>query len=169
MRQFAGTTPFLYQIQQLLVYDMGLPLGLLGLAGFGWALMRVWRRLDDDWTIFVVWLVGYFAVIGSAYMKFSRYMLPVFVPLALCGAAALAALAAWGTRRIAGRARGAAAPDARAVPLTRVIGAARVRAGALAERATHAWGAGWWRVACVALGLTVLAGTAFSALALINI
>jgi YYY domain-containing protein len=169
VRQFAGTTPFLYQIQQLLVYDMGLPLGLLGLAGFGWALARVWRRLDDDWTILVVWLLGYFAVIGSAYMKFSRYMLPVFVPLVLCGAAALAALAKWGTRRIAGQARGAADPDVRAAPLTRAVRAAHVRAGALAKRATRAWGAGWWRIACVALGLTVLAGTAFSALALINI
>ncbi len=37
VRQFAGTTPFLYQIQQLLVYDMGLPLGLLAR-----------RRLDDS-------------------------------------------------------------------------------------------------------------------------
>src|SRR5260370_6108114 len=142
---------------------MGLPLGLLGLAGFGWALARVWRRLDDDWTILVVGLLGYFAVIASAYMKFSRYMLLVFVPLALGGAAALAALAKWGTRRIAGQARGAADPDVRAAPLTRAVRAAQVRAGALAERATRAWGAGWWRVACVALGLTVLAGTALPA------
>src|SRR5260370_10052289 len=104
---------------------MGLPLGLLGLAGFGWALARVWRRLDDDWTILVVWLLGYFAVIGSAYMKFSRYMLPVCVPLALCGAAALAAPAKWRTRRTAGQARGAADPDVRPAPLTRAEPAAQ--------------------------------------------
>src|SRR5262249_9624337 len=30
--QFANTTPFVYEVQQLLLYDMGLPLGLLGIA-----------------------------------------------------------------------------------------------------------------------------------------
>ncbi|MGH2484896.1 MAG: phospholipid carrier-dependent glycosyltransferase, partial [Ktedonobacterales bacterium] len=101
VRQFAGTTPFVYEIRQLLLYDMGLPLGLAGLAGIGWAISRVWRRLDSDWGILVVWTLGYFAVIGSAYTKFSRYMLPVFTPLAICAAAMIAALAMWGTRRVA--------------------------------------------------------------------
>ncbi|HEV2236541.1 MAG TPA: phospholipid carrier-dependent glycosyltransferase, partial [Ktedonobacterales bacterium] len=69
VRQFANTTPYLYQIQQLLLYDMGLPLGLLGLAGAVWAAVRVWRRWDDDWLVIVAWLVIYFAIIGSAYTK----------------------------------------------------------------------------------------------------
>ena len=96
MRQFAGTIPFVYQIQQMLLYDMGLPLGLLGLGGFAWALSRLWRRWDDDWGILIVWIVPYFAIIGDAYTKFTRYMLPVFAPLAICGAGAVVALATWG-------------------------------------------------------------------------
>lgn len=99
VRQFAGTVPFVYQIQQMLLYDMGLPLGLLGLGGFAWALSRLWRRWDDDWVLLIVWVVPYFAVIGDAYTKFTRYMLPIFAPLAICGAGALAALAAWGIRQ----------------------------------------------------------------------
>ncbi len=98
VRQFAGTTPYLYEIVQMLLYDMGLPLGLLGLVGFAWAASRLWQSLDDDWAIIVVWIAAYFAVVGSAYTKFTRYMLPVFAPLALCGAAALIALAVWGYR-----------------------------------------------------------------------
>ena len=96
VRQFAGTIPFVYQIQQMLLYDMGLPLGLLGLGGFAWALSRLWRRWDDDWGILIVWIVPYFAIIGDAYTKFTRYMLPVFAPLAICGAGAVVALATWG-------------------------------------------------------------------------
>ncbi len=96
VRQFAGTIPFVYQIQQMLLYDMGLPLGLLGLGGFAWALSRLWRRWDDNWGILIVWIVPYFAIIGDAYTKFTRYMLPVFAPLAICGAGAVVALATWG-------------------------------------------------------------------------
>ena len=98
--QFANTTPYVYEIQQLLLYDMGLPLGLLGLAGFGWAVSRLWHGLNTDWSIIVSWVVVYFAVVGSGYTKFSRYMLPVFAPLAICGACAILAWAAWGESRL---------------------------------------------------------------------
>ncbi|HEX9036859.1 MAG TPA: DUF2298 domain-containing protein [Ktedonobacterales bacterium] len=96
VRQFAGTIPFVYQLQQMLLYDMGLPLGLLGLGGFAWALGRLWRRWDDNWALLVIWIAPYFIIIGDAYTKFSRYMLPVFTPLVICGAGALVALARWG-------------------------------------------------------------------------
>ena len=98
--QFTGTTPYVYEITQLLLYDMGLPLGLLGLAGFGWALSRLWRGINSDWAIIVSFVVVYFAVVGSAYTKFSRYMLPVFAPLAICGACAIVAWASWGSGRV---------------------------------------------------------------------
>ncbi|HEY7985134.1 MAG TPA: DUF2298 domain-containing protein, partial [Ktedonobacterales bacterium] len=140
--------------QQLLLYDLGLPLGLLGLAGALWAGVRVWRRWDDDWLVIVAWLVIYFAVIGSAYTKFTRYMLPLFPLLALAGAAALAALAAWAT---AGVPRG----------LGRWPLGARLVAAA--ERLTAFFGARWWRASVAALGLTVLATTALFGLALTNI
>ncbi|HEV2406015.1 MAG TPA: DUF2298 domain-containing protein, partial [Ktedonobacterales bacterium] len=101
--------------------DMGLPLGLAGLAGIGWAISRVWRRLDSDWGILVVWTLGYFAVIGSAYTKFSRYMLPIFTPLAICAAAMFAALAVWGTRRIVASRQplAAASPEGHVLALAR--------------------------------------------------
>ena len=100
VRQFADTAPYLYPLRQLLLFNMGLPLGLLGLGGFVWACAQLWRKLESDWAILVVWIAGYFAVVGGAYMKFSRYMLPVFAPLAICGAAALGALATWGLKRL---------------------------------------------------------------------
>src|SRR5262249_40888079 len=140
VRQFSGTIPYVYEIQQMLLYDMGLPLALLGLGGFAWVAQRVWRRWYDEWAIIAVFLVGYFAVVGGAYVKFTRYMLPIFAPLAVCGAAALAALAAWGTRRLA-LARESTAP---ASPSSANILLARLRGdpftGWLATHATRLYG-----------------------------
>ena len=70
VRQFADTAPYLYHIRQTLLYSVGLPLGALGIAGVAWAAARLWRHLDDDWAIVVVWIAGYFAAVGGAYMKF---------------------------------------------------------------------------------------------------
>ncbi|HEX9414899.1 MAG TPA: DUF2298 domain-containing protein, partial [Ktedonobacterales bacterium] len=157
VRQFAGTTPYLYQIQQLLLYDMGLPLGLLGLAGgAAWAAVRVWRRWESDWLIIVSWLLVYFAVIGGAYTKFSRYMLPLFPLLALCGAAALGALASYlpGAERTA-----AGAPWRKPIAWP----------AALWRWFAARFGAQWWQVTVAALGITVVAATGFLGLALTNI
>ncbi len=176
VRQFADTAPYLYPLRQMLLYDMGLPLGLLGLAGVGWAAARLWRSLDDDWAIVFVWIAGYFAVVGGAYTKFSRYMLPVFAPLALCGAAALGALAVWGYRRLrtsmaetesAGKTSVPARTGETHLAPTSVWG--RVFAGGPARRLTALWGPRWWPTLAVALGLTIFASTLVSAIALTNI
>jgi YYY domain-containing protein len=164
VRQFADATNYIYPLRQLLLYDMGLPLGLLGLAGFVWAASKLWRSLNTDWLILVSWLAIYFAIVGGAYMKFTRYMLPVFAGLAVCGAAALAALSAWGVRRL----RASQADDAS--PGRRWLRALRDPfASPLARRASHLWGVGWWRGVCLALALGVLFASSFATLTLLNI
>jgi YYY domain-containing protein len=168
VRQFADTAPYLYPIRQMLVYDMGLPLGVLGLAGFGWAAARLWRTLDDDWAIVVVWIAGYFAVVGGSYTKFSRYMLPIFAPLALCGAAALGALAVWGYHKVQASRRVSEVGGTSPAPTT-VVARIREIVTGFNERLTRLWGPQWWPVACVALGLTIFANTLVSGLALANI
>ena len=103
------------------------------------------------------------ASVGGAYMKFSRYMLPVFAPLAICGAAALGALSAWGLRRL----RAVAEGPTRLTAHDRGAGAISSRfAGALGHVAL-----GRTLVACVclALALGVCWPPAFTTLALINI
>ena len=152
VRQFADTTPYLYQLRQMLLYDMGIPLASLGLAGFGWAVSRFWRRWDDDWGILLAWIVPYFAIIGDAYTKFTRYMLPLFPPLAICGAGALAALIAWSVARLS-------AED----------GPRGVFALGLAQRLSALWGANWARWAGATLGVAILLATTLNALALDNI
>ncbi len=171
VRQFANTTPYVYQIHQMLLYDMGLALGLLGIIGLLWAMWRVWRSIDSDWSIIVVFVLGYFAVIGDAYTKFTRYMLPVFAPLAICGACAIVAfavarpnpIALWrrlsqwvGSQRLFGGGHaGSAAPAIQAMQATQAT-----PVGPIKRR---------YAIIGVALALVVLACTAFEALALDNI
>src|SRR5262249_14399981 len=153
VRQYADAAPYLYPLRQLLLFNMGAPLGLLGIGGFVWACAQVWRKLESDWAILVVWIAAYFAVVGGAYVKFSRYMLPLFAPLAICGAAALGALAIWGVERIQA-ARVADATEGRSWYRRNLF------TSGWAQLATQPWGARWWVFACGALALVIYCATA---------
>jgi len=85
-RQFIGTLPYLYPLRELIVWSLGLPLGLLALAGLAWLTWRALRPSPQGLVI-LAWIWPYFLITGSFHAKFSRYMAPL-VPW-LCLAAAL--------------------------------------------------------------------------------
>lgn len=91
-RQFAGTIPFLYQAQNMLLWGLGVTLGLASFAGFCWMGWRVWKRNAGSWLAILSWVVVYGGITCTFYDKVMRYMLPVYPCLTLCGAAALMAL-----------------------------------------------------------------------------
>src|SRR5712692_232634 len=92
VRQFAGTIPYLYEAQNIVLWGLGLMLGLAAFVGFGWLLWRLWKRLDSPWLVILAWVVPYGIIIGSFYVKFMRYMLPIYPFLTLMAAAFLVAL-----------------------------------------------------------------------------
>ena len=92
VRQFAGTTPFIYQAQNMLLWGMGLTLGLAAIAGFLWLCWRVWKRDAGPWLVVLSWVIVYGAITGSFYVKFMRYMLPLYPFLTLMAASVLIAL-----------------------------------------------------------------------------
>src|SRR6266516_1713706 len=100
VRQFAGTIPYLYQVQNILVWGMGVTLGLAALAGFFWLCWRVWRRDAGAWLVVLSWVVVYGAIMGSFYVKFMRYMLPIYPFLALMAASVLIALLRFSRERV---------------------------------------------------------------------
>jgi len=101
VRQFAHTTPYLYELRNMVLYDQGPALGLTGLAGVGYALVRLWHHWDDIVLIPMLWFLPYFAIVGDFYTKFSRYMLPIFPVLAVFAALALWTLyRRWAVHRI---------------------------------------------------------------------
>jgi len=93
-RQYRGTTPYLYFIEQQVLWGMGILLGLVGWLGFGWAIVRalLGRAQPGVWII-LSWLVPYFLITGGFLAKFNRYMAPVDPLLSLLGAGMLWALA----------------------------------------------------------------------------
>jgi YYY domain-containing protein len=88
VRQFAGTIPVVYQVQNMVLWGMGLTLGLVALAGLGWFLWRfLGQRKVDAWLVVLAWVVIYGAINCSFYVKFMRYMLPIYPLLTLMAAA----------------------------------------------------------------------------------
>jgi YYY domain-containing protein len=92
VRQFAGTTPYVYELHDLVLWGLGLMLGIAALAGLLWFLWRIWKRTAGPWMILVAWVIVYFAVVGSFYVKYMRYTLPIYPFLVLMGAALLLVL-----------------------------------------------------------------------------
>jgi hypothetical protein len=93
-RQFIGTLPYWYFIQQLSQWGLGWPLGLAAWGGLVWAVARAgMRRLTPGQLVLVAWALPYFAFTGAFHAKFLRYMAPL-VPFLLVFAVG-SGLAAW--------------------------------------------------------------------------
>ena len=88
-RQYRNTVPYIYFIQQQVVWGMGLPLGLVALAGSAWALAKlaVYRARAGEVVVWA-WVVPYFGLTGAFLAKFNRYMSPI-LPFAVLFAAGL--------------------------------------------------------------------------------
>ncbi len=86
-RQYAGTWPFLYPLIQMALWGLGPATTLLGLVGLGEALLR-WRRGSFTLRLACLWTLLFFLMTAGLYVKFPRYLLPLY-PL-------WTAWAAWG-------------------------------------------------------------------------
>jgi len=96
-RQYAGSLPYLYQARQILLYAMGIPLGLFGLSGLLCLGLHLRQQPSGDEVVLASWPLLYALLQGAAYAKFIRYMLPL-LPF-LCIAGAIMWVRAWDTVR----------------------------------------------------------------------
>lgn len=85
-RQYAHTTPYLYWLWGLVTWQLGPLLGVGGLVGLVWQLLRQIRRPRVEELYLLAWWLPYFAITGSFYAKFPRYMLPIVPFLCVAGA-----------------------------------------------------------------------------------
>jgi YYY domain-containing protein len=99
--QWAGTTPYLYQLKNLVLWGLGPALGLAALAGVGLALAQIYKGRHLEHLLPLVWVMLLFLYYGGQLAKFMRYLLPIYPALALLAAFLLV----WLWR--AGRARAA--------------------------------------------------------------
>ena len=87
-RQYRNTVPYVYFIEQQVLWGLGLPLGLVGLVGVMWGLGKLLLLRSRPGELLVwAWLVPYFGITGGFLAKFNRYMSPVlpFVLLLVAG------------------------------------------------------------------------------------
>ena len=86
--QYIDTTPWLYHIRNMVVWGLGIPLGVAAIAGVCLITWRAARRRNVIELLIIASLLIPFLWIGSQQVKFMRYLLPLY-PL-FCIAAALA-------------------------------------------------------------------------------
>lgn len=92
VRQFAGTVPFVYEAQNILLWGLGLTLGLAAFGGLCWVLWKVYKREAGLWLVLLAWMLVYGGINCTFFVKFMRYMLPIYPTLTLLGAGAVIAL-----------------------------------------------------------------------------
>lgn len=127
--QWVDRLPFIYSFRDMVLWGMGLPLGLTAWAAWGWALARILQ--GKSWSqhlLPVAWSGGYFLWRSSGFTQNMRYQLPIYPTLAI--------LAAWGLWQLWERA-GELAP--RAVRPAR-IAAGLLGAGVLLLTTSYAFG-----------------------------
>ncbi len=86
--QWAARPAILFPLMNMVVWGMGLPLGVAAWTGFALAGWRVLRG-RADWRAHLlplVWTGGYFLFMGTRWVKSVRYFLPVYPLLALLAA-----------------------------------------------------------------------------------
>ena len=97
VRQFAGTIPVIYELQNLVLWGLGLALGVVALAGLLWVCWRLWRHEMVSWLVPLSWVLIYAGINCTFYTKYMRYLLPIYPPLVLMGACMLISLASLNT------------------------------------------------------------------------
>jgi hypothetical protein len=100
-QQWANRPAILYPLMNMVVWGLGLPLGIAAWASFIWILILLFKN-KEDWRAHLlplVWVGGYFLFMGTRWVKSMRYFLPIYPFLAL--------LAAWGLLELFKRAQNA--------------------------------------------------------------
>ena len=106
--QFANRAKFIYPIEQLVVWAMGVPLGVASFSGIALALvtlMVAWHRRRPGFLqrllllIPLVWIAFNLYYWGGNFASASRYFMTIMPPLVLFASWALVELAAWARRQ----------------------------------------------------------------------
>ncbi|MDQ3928310.1 MAG: DUF2298 domain-containing protein, partial [Chloroflexota bacterium] len=87
-RQYVGTVPLLYQLQNMVLWGLSPVAGLVAVVGFAVGLWRAARRMPAE-VLLMAGAIPYFATILTLESKWMRYMLPLVPVFCILGAAFL--------------------------------------------------------------------------------
>ena len=96
--QYENTTPWLYHLRNLVIWGLGIPLGVAALAGTILITWRAVRHRNPVEILFIAALLIPFLWLGSQQVKFMRYLLPLYPLLSIAAAFAGLSAIAWMTR-----------------------------------------------------------------------
>lgn len=100
--QWVNRTGFLFPLQNMVIWGLGLPLGLLACISVGLAIWRLVRGRTDSLRniVLLAWIVGYFLFVGNLWVMSMRYYLPLYGPLIILAAWVIvsAVKGAWAVR-----------------------------------------------------------------------
>ncbi len=82
-RQFAGTVPVVYQLDNLIRWGLGPVLGLTATGSVLLAIRSNWRHSGTAEFLLLAWIVPYFLLINTAEAKFFRYTAPIIPALVI--------------------------------------------------------------------------------------
>jgi len=92
--QWASRTPYFFPWRHIVLWGLGLPLGLVAWGAWAWAGLAIVRG-RPLWTrhaIPFLWILVLFGWLGGRWVTTMRYFLPLYPPLALLGAWGLISL-----------------------------------------------------------------------------
>jgi YYY domain-containing protein len=145
--QWTARTPLLFPWINMVVWGMGLPLGLAAWAGLVWAGWRSLRDEDESWKLHLLplaWTAGYFLFMGTRWVMSVRYFLPIYPFLALFAAWAIVELWRQGNVRFAGDgSREQPAPTTAGTGYPPLLRLSAVALGAIVLAGTLAWAWGF--------------------------
>lgn len=87
-RQYSGTVPVLYAMEQQALWELGPSLTLTIYVGLGWGLWQVFRLRQPALGVIVVWAATALCI-GLAYAKYPRYLMPMTPALIVIGSGLL--------------------------------------------------------------------------------
>jgi hypothetical protein len=99
--QWAHRPAIIFPLVNMVVWGMGVPLGLAAWLGFAFALWQLLRK-GTNWRAHLlplVWTGGYFLFMGSRWVKSVRYFLPIYPFLCLFAAWGLLQLWHWSVNK----------------------------------------------------------------------
>ncbi|MGA2285141.1 MAG: DUF2298 domain-containing protein, partial [Dehalococcoidia bacterium] len=87
--EWVGRAKYLFPLKNIVLWGMGIPLGIAACAAFLWAGYRLLRRREATNLLLLVWIAFYFLFWGRQFNMTMRYFLPIYPALVLLAAQAL--------------------------------------------------------------------------------